>query len=185
MKNTHVPVSFRWPIRFRLRDITSQETYRKFCYKFKTYNLYHHKCAIMMKSYLIRMESGGRWFSPTSYSQVTGYGRPIVVKEHHYGAHISSLYMQMETFYPPSAGAIYRRMHSISLLQRTQILGGLKFTDLLYGSLWVAQIHVPFLLHIWRFYPKYPSALIWWPRNSFWFKSFEFLLESPNQIFPN
>ena len=80
------PYFLRHPIQINLEYWTYHATYTKFLHNCKAYNLSHHKCRILISSYLIRMEYGAILYTPIIYSWVTGCGWPRLVKEHHYGA---------------------------------------------------------------------------------------------------
>ena len=80
------PFFLHHPININLQNWTSQETYNKYCHIYKTSNLSHHKCGILMIFYFFWKESGAIWYAPISYLWVIGSGRSRIFKEHHYGA---------------------------------------------------------------------------------------------------
>ena len=77
--------------KINLLNWTSQETYNKCSHIYNTSNLSHIKCGILMRLYFIWTEYGARWYASISSPWVKGSRWSRLLKEHHSGAHCSSV----------------------------------------------------------------------------------------------
>ena len=96
-KTWSLPFFLCCTININHRNWTSQAIYKKCLQIYKTSNLSHNKCGMLMILYLVCIKYSARWYAPISSSGVTIYVGSILVKEHHSGAHQSSSLMSMNS----------------------------------------------------------------------------------------
>ena len=135
-----------------------------------------------MRSYLFLMETGGIFHASISSSRETGCGRTRLVIEHYYGAHCPSSPALMGSVSSPhfwctrspTTLKIYYNIPSDWVVHNLLSV----YTDS-YG--WHKSM--AHFLYIFLFYPKYASAILWLPWQSFWWYDIEHPLESPHLVF--
>ena len=88
-------------ININVQNWASEATYKKCRQIYKTSNLSHNKCGILIILYFIWTKYGARWYAPVSSSQVTRSGGSRLVKEHHYGTQRSYSPMSMNSVLSP------------------------------------------------------------------------------------
>ena len=134
IQNLKLPLFLHCPRKTNLWNWNYQATYKKCLHIYKTYNLSHHKCVILMIFYLIWAEAYARCYAPISSSQVTRYGGARLMKDHNSGAHHSSSPTSMNSVLYPQCWC--NRSHI--KLQHIQWLCGPQLTVRIYWFRWVA-----------------------------------------------
>ena len=134
IQNLKLPFFLHCPIKIKLRNWTSQVTYKKCRQIYNTSNICYHKCGIMMRFHLIWTEAGARWYAPIIYSWVNIYVGAIFLKEHNFGAQLSSAPTPTNSVSSPHCWC--NRSHIP--LQHIIWLCVPQLTLIIYGLQWVA-----------------------------------------------